>query len=75
MNADMYIGVGIAFGSACFAGAQVAMTSIKARSSAKIADPDRLVFRDTCDARHAGIVTELKNINDTLQTVLKAVSK
>ena len=75
MGSDTYIGLGIAFGSACFAGAQVAMTSIKARSSVKTVDPDRLVFKDTCDARHSGIVTELKNINDTLQTVLKAVSK
>jgi len=74
MNADMYIGVGIAFGGFCFAGAQVAMTAIKSRASARL-DPEDLVFKDTCNAKHAGIVTELRNINDTLQTVLKLLSK
>lgn len=75
MSVEAYVGVGIAFGSLCFAGAQVAMTAIKSKASNNSIDAKAIVYKDTCEARHGGIQNELRNINETLQTVLKAVNR
>lgn len=72
------IGEGIAFGAACFAGAQVAIVALKQKSATN----GNGVAKVFCDERHKGIERELTGINEKLirmddnqMKILEAVMK
>jgi hypothetical protein len=70
-----WIGAGIAFSSVVFTVGSVLRDQSRAKASAKAVSAESVVYKDTCNAVHAGIQNEFKTIHEDLQIIKRAVTK
>lgn len=75
MTGGEWIGAGMAFSAVVFTAGNVLRDQVRAKAAAKAVPPEKVVFKDYCDATHRGIGNELAAIKADLQIIKMAVTK